>query len=598
MQNDMQNIFQSLRNEFIIIGLTGALGSGCTTSANFLSGKYSNLNHFFSSTNVDEFNLDYRKNLRVQQYYENNDWESFFHIRVSDILLLIMLRQIDSFDNFPMINEFDNKTDSQDTIKVFFKDMDKEAFQNIKKTSETFFDLLNEEPKDITMSDVLSEIKKFIDQYIDKKDNTYTKIFQLIGENLRTTGRIYNINSKYIFSKEIPTYDINNLPIFIIPEIIRRTIKYLNRKEKCKFFTIDALRNIYEIEFFRNRYQSFYLFSILANEEIRQKRLYDNFSVNKKNLEDIKTYETSNKEIEHQAINKCIGKGDIFINNSTNISSHTELNIDLLRYIALIRRPGLFVPSNDERFMQVAFTARYNSGCISRQVGAVVTGKDGYIRGFGWNDVPEDHVPCLYRTPQQLLDNSTNQIFSAYERSDTFFQHIENLPSNQKNQPFCFKDNQNSIESAEKKIKIYKEIEKLSKVPNIDVEKISGYIDSMEFKNPTRERALHAEENSFLQITKSGGQGVVGGTLYTTDSPCQLCAKKAMQLKIKRIVYIDAYPDISEKHTLNAGIEEEWPDLDMFNGVLGAAYFKLYVPIIGIKDEIRFISNVKKETIC
>ncbi|RUM44907.1 MAG: hypothetical protein DSY46_04410, partial [Hydrogenimonas sp.] len=102
------------------------------------------------------------------------------------------------------------------------------------------------------------------------------------------------------------------------------------------------------------------------------------------------------------------------------------------------------------------------------------------------------------------------------------------------------------------------------------------------------------EENAFLQITKSGGQTVVDGTLYTTDSPCQLCSKKAMQLKISRIVYIDAYPDISIEHTLQAGKKEKWPKFEMFKGAIGSAYFKLYIPIIGIKDEINEIIRFKK----
>lgn len=91
--------------------------------------------------------------------------------------------------------------------------------------------------------------------------------------------------------------------------------------------------------------------------------------------------------------------------------------------------------------MQVAFTARYNSGCISRQVGASVIGEDGYIRGFGWNDVPENHVPCLYRTPEQLLSNSNNIIFSKYERSEVFYKHMEfkYKSSSEKFLPYCFK---------------------------------------------------------------------------------------------------------------------------------------------------------------
>ncbi len=35
--NNVKDIFNSLRNEYMIIGLTGAIGSGCTSGAEFLS---------------------------------------------------------------------------------------------------------------------------------------------------------------------------------------------------------------------------------------------------------------------------------------------------------------------------------------------------------------------------------------------------------------------------------------------------------------------------------------------------------------------------------------------------------------------------------
>ena len=313
---------------------------------------------------------------------------------------------------------------------------------------------------------------------------------------------------------------------------------------------------------------------------IRKDRILNSFKLNIDELDSIKEFETNDKGIESQAINTCIGKGDIFINNDFFDSSKSKLYLQLIKYIALIRKPGLFTPNDDERFMQVAFTARYSSGCISRQVG-----EDGYLRGFGWNDVPEKHISCLYRTPQQLLSNSSNYIFSTYERSDKFYTHIKTNfeKNNHRFLPFCFKDKQNEIEIKDK-------VEKIKKnCCDIDEGAIEKILDSSKMKNPTRERALHAEENAFLQISKSGSQTVIGGTLYSTDSPCQLCSKKTMQLKIKRIVYIDAYPDISVDHTLKARTEDLWPAFDMFNGAIGSAYFKLYVPIIGRKDEIKLM---------
>lgn len=574
MGNNIQTVLNNLRSEFIIIGLTGALGSGCTKTAKFLSEKNNlfEINGILNSGIKNEFDLEYRKSQRVKYFYENNDWNEFFHIRVSDILFLFFVDEIDN------VNEYKSIFKKHDTIK---------KIKNLAKKFIKIISNYNSYDKN-RLKKILLKTNDYINKNINKSAPTYTSLFQRIGKNIRNDGIILE-NSKNKISELIKLPLDKDLNIFLIPEIIRRVIK-LVRKENKKdgkkdFFVIDALRNVYEIEFFRNRYQSFYLFSIMASEETRKNRIEKMFELTPENLRDIKKFETNNNGIESQAINTCIGKGDIFISNDKD--DETALYKQLIKYIALIRKPGLFTPDDDERFMQVAFTARYNSGCISRQVGAVVVGVDGYLRGFGWNDTPEKHIPCLYRTPQQLINASGNMVFSEYERSSKFNEFIKVTFQDKQSRflPFCFKDNQAEIELNDISEKIEQN--------NISKEDIKNILKKAKFKNPTRERALHAEENAFLQISKSGGQSVIEGTLYTTDSPCQLCAKKTMQLKIKRVVYIDAYPDISISHTLNAG--EKWPNFDMFSGVIGSAYFKLYVPIIGRKDEIDELTKTVKK---
>jgi dCMP deaminase len=57
----------------------------------------------------------------------------------------------------------------------------------------------------------------------------------------------------------------------------------------------------------------------------------------------------------------------------------------------------------------------------------------------------------------------------------------------------------------------------------------------------TRPEVLHAESNALLKISKNGGTGAEGGTLYTTYSPCAECAKLIKQAKISRVVYRNVY---------------------------------------------------------
>jgi dCMP deaminase len=57
----------------------------------------------------------------------------------------------------------------------------------------------------------------------------------------------------------------------------------------------------------------------------------------------------------------------------------------------------------------------------------------------------------------------------------------------------------------------------------------------------TKPEVLHAESNALLKISRNGGTGAEGGTLYTTYSPCAECAKLIKQAKISRVVYRNVY---------------------------------------------------------
>jgi len=54
---------------------------------------------------------------------------------------------------------------------------------------------------------------------------------------------------------------------------------------------------------------------------------------------------------------------------------------------------------------------------------------------------------------------------------------------------------------------------------------------------------------------------------------------------------IDAYSDISTDQTLKSGEKEKYPDMEMFSGAIGTAYHRLYIPIIGLKDMFKKMSE-------
>jgi len=53
---------------------------------------------------------------------------------------------------------------------------------------------------------------------------------------------------------------------------------------------------------------------------------------------------------------------------------------------------------------------------------------------------------------------------------------------------------------------------------------------------------LHAEANAILKLANST-QSCQGATLYITLSPCRECSKLIHQSGIKRLIYMEDYPD-------------------------------------------------------
>ncbi|CAI8246631.1 MAG: Riboflavin biosynthesis protein RibD [Formosa sp. Hel1_33_131] len=73
----------------------------------------------------------------------------------------------------------------------------------------------------------------------------------------------------------------------------------------------------------------------------------------------------------------------------------------------------------------------------------------------------------------------------------------------------------------------------------------------------TKWYVLHAEANAILKVASST-QSCTGSTLYITLSPCQSCSKLIHQAGITRVVYCEAYKDLSGvKFLEKAGIQVE-----------------------------------------
>lgn len=563
----IRKIFEH-RQSFIVIGLTGRTGSGCSTVAGLLS--HTNFRDIkMKQLNDPPPNHETRKDRIVRSWLDHeNNWRQFQIIQVSQVLLMMATAQ-----SVSKLISFIRDVGALHAISA-------ENLESIEAGSasyeagcgETYSTLTNLQNSESVTEDEVKRARAFISQDLPKFANLvrvglkavnralYTAVFQSLGDNVRSSGD-----------------PLSNTPdperLLLLPQTISRIIK-LYRMEIGQlsgsqgYFAIDALRHPYEIRYLRERIAPFYVIAVTTNDVDRRARLSE-AGLPPEEIErlDGKEYPKEKKRQDtypgfvSQDIQACLSLSDIYLNNPGHPKDKDfrDLAQQVCRYVALMQRPGIITPTAIERCMQVAFTAKLNSGCISRQVGASITDENFSVKAIGWNDVPQRQVPCLLRNTGHLLDGKDEHAYSEFERGAPFSQKLRELRPGRlscdivdgKNNPYCFK---------------------------------SIYNKWKDDDNQVHTRSLHAEENAFLQLAKYGSPGIRNGNLFTTASPCELCAKKAYQLGMKNVYYVDPYPGISNSHILASGAAR--PTVTLFSGAIGRAYHDLYEPVMPMKDEL------------
>lgn len=577
-----------LRRNFVIIGLTGRTGSGCTTVAGILSKKFDELKSRYREFNSGVIDNNTRKDRIVYRFLQENWKTPFTVITASDVIFYYAL--LLSYDDFieAIVGTNTKKTSVGEGWKKEVEDIGNQL-EGLK----TEFGALSKRCKTIDEKIVIHDYR-FDDELINDLRNLITTDIKSFRENLKkklddpmklATGlqkwgdnvRLYNtIVEKDKVTEKAPSCLAHKIDLMI------NTLRQWNEEHHLPtLIVIDALRNPFEVLYFRERYSAFYLMSVNTSEDVRHQKLFakgfrdkeiDDIDKGEKTTDDKRMTEVENR-YQFIDIDACISNSDIFLtHDGTPEERNYELVNQIFTYLALIFHPGLVPPSPLERVMQVAYTARLNSGCLSRQVGAAVTNDSFSVQSIGWNTVPEGQTPCSIRSLNDLYNKEDDAAFSRYEREDAGFHGF-----------------------ISKMINKYKEVDATNRLKGLTltycfkdvytthkVEKQKG--------NQVHTRSLHAEENAFLQLAKYGSQGIKGGKLFTTASCCELCGKKAYQLGIREIYYIDAYPGITRRHILECGTQQ--PKLILFNGAIGRAYISLYNPIIPLKDEIESLTGV------
>lgn len=631
----------SQRSNFIIVALTGITGSGCSAFAESMALSFSEWENRELIRKVplpEVVDVNRKREVFKREYAlcynfckKNYDDKGRFEIvKYRNVLLYCMLECLTSNTESPKDVW---KRVCEILKQKFDKSREKDAKKNVDRdypTVENDFtieEILNlgltenllrsfwgisknpeERKKGIYSLFFSKEFNMFCEDFYNelKRRDYYAKNFFVhrLAFSFRATGHPYEEYNK--------DKSYGHAHLFHVVEKINDIIKgcHLCDHKKARRFVIDSIRNSMELLFLRERYNSFY--SIALHNDNREKELIREKVENAVVSKDKLTIDRITNKI--MSLNAAEGKkddfemGKFFSPDISRCSTESELHIRFyedtdsavfnsyteqwMKYISLILRPGIVTPTRDERCMSVAYVAKFNSGCISRQVGCTIVDRESAIQSVGWNDPPSPQLPCNLRDVEDLLsmkkavensknkdDESLYQAYSKFELTD--------------DRDYPIKDNDgNAVDSHGKgfcdcldkeikeKVKLALSAEGLH-YPYCFRSRYNTYINN---KDAVNTRSLHAEENTMLRLAKQGGMGLNGGTMYVTASPCVLCSKKAYQIGIKEIVYLDPYTDIAPDLILSCGYDQ--PKLRPFMGAIGGTFYKLYQPFMPYKDEI------------
>jgi len=305
-----------------------------------------------------------------------------------------------------------------------------------------------------------------------------------------------------------------------------------------EFILVDSIRNIGEIDFFRNNFLT-YIWAIYANENVRAERMLPlyGYKLNLFKEDDERDHLEGNAY--GQQVDTCVDDADILIKNERSIKeSVNQRNIyfeeSIKPHLELISDPKSRVPDMREIYMTMAYAAASQSRCLQRKVGALITTEDFEVVSVGHNDVPKNLESCIERDGGCARDiQKTNLI-------NTFI--------------YC------------PKCGVALNEDKICNNCGLSVDK--EYFKS---KNLGACRALHAEESAIVEAAKSGIR-LKNGIIFTTTFPCNMCANKIANVGVKKVIYVEPYPEVEAIKILKKNNVE----IELFEGIKSRAFFSLF----------------------
>lgn len=238
------------RKGFIVIGLTGRTGSGCSTVAQLLSQEISVLN----LPAPDDYGSSEKRKYEIIYRYIKENWEPFHWIQLKDIITsFIVENDFTSFSQYI----YEQLQIEKEEIKIDFEQSIKEEYDSLHKYRKDIHILRKqiEESGSKDQNEIDSRRKQSFEFYFKKlplfsfklktllnklSEESYTRLYQLIGDNIRCSGNALDST----FNPDL---------IFRLSRRVNKIIKLLRKinQDKPTYVVIDALRNPYEAIYFR-----------------------------------------------------------------------------------------------------------------------------------------------------------------------------------------------------------------------------------------------------------------------------------------------------------------------------------------------------------
>ncbi|MGN0724241.1 MAG: hypothetical protein ACI4LT_09540, partial [Treponema sp.] len=281
----ISNIYH-LRKNFAIIGLTGRTGAGCTTIANlFKCEKFEDLHAPDPSEEHEGISNDERKYKVIYNFAKTN-WKSFTVITASDIIFYFVLSL--EFDDFieSIVDVETQKTKKEDEFrnslhqKLDFLKSEFEKYSELVSEIDEFLEkresyFLRYAKEDSNVKETCNKIKKYKEFIFQKIPSFRKKLAEAYREKM---FRVYQSWGNNIRKYGSAVKKSQNDEISTLARKINAIIKMLEDEniytKNPTFIVIDAIRNPYEVLYFKERFAAFYLMSVTSNNEIRKNNLY------------------------------------------------------------------------------------------------------------------------------------------------------------------------------------------------------------------------------------------------------------------------------------------------------------------------------------